>query len=139
MRRGGRIIVDGADARSAIRLTTYVLVVVGIINGISAVVGRRERWDTSAFDTAMAFPGAPESWGAMILLSALIALLGLVGHWRAPLVGGMFMCGVWCIFFGISVFVDFLHSDDVALADSVVYLALSVVYLNKAAMYWRAK
>lgn len=129
-----------ADIRSSEHGTTILLILFGMVLGLVTVLGGEKRWSAPAFEAALSVPGAPESWG-WVLLAASAATL--YGYWNSRGIGlylltfGMFLMGLWFLFFGIAFLVQFIDNNTVSANGPLISTLLAILYIQRSVMYWR--
>ena len=96
------LVVDPHLAQWAVRTVTTTFAIMGSLLGIAIIVGGPERFSGISYTVALQLPGAPWSWGAIILACGLTTLTGVfVG--RPGIAGiGMMLAGCWCLAFAIA-------------------------------------
>lgn len=139
-----------SDIRSLEHATSVLLIAFGIVLGIITVVSNARRWSAPAYHIALEVPGAPASWGLTLLVIGLIAAYGywnshkfaVVGNKEIrygfyALTGGLFLMGIWCLFLGITFFLQFMGNNTVSADGALVTVLLTILYIQRAVMYWR--
>lgn len=141
-----------ADIRSSEHGTTVLLLILGVTLGLATILGHEGRWAAPSFRTALAVPGAPESWGWTLLAMSIIAVFGYCNSDRYigcgeseieigffALVSGMFLMGLWYIFFGIAFLSEFIQNDGESLNGPLINGTLAILCIQRAVMYWRGR
>lgn len=135
-----------ADIRSSEHGTTIVLILFGVVLGLLTILGRAQRWSAPAYKTALEVPGAPESWGWTLLVLSIAAAVGywyshsFVGGFRYGLyllTAGLFLMGMWCLFFGIAFLMQFAGNNTVSANGALINTVLAILYIQRSVMYWR--
>lgn len=135
-----------ADIRTSEHGTTILIISFGIALGLITIIGHAQRWSAPAYKVALEVPGAPESWGWTMLILGLVTFLGywkshiIIGDFRAGLymlTAGLFMMGMWCLFFGIAFLLQFVGNNTVSANGALINTVLAILYIQRAVMYWR--
>lgn len=58
--------------RAAADIIGWVLAVFAVLVGLLILLGGPERWQAAAYKTAMELPGAPATWGWIILFAGVL-------------------------------------------------------------------
>lgn len=113
--------------------------VYAILQGLFIIIGGGDRWQSPAFATAMAVPGAPESWGAVICLAGSLALAGTF-HPRPLMTStGLGIIAVWSFFFTVSLLAVLIHNPTGATTGVFVYSYGAITATVLAVAYWRSR
>lgn len=135
-----------ADIRTSEHGTVVLLIIFGIALGFVTIAGHAQRWSAPAYQVALEVPGAPESWGWALFVTSIVALFGYynshvtIGAVRFGfycLTVGLFMMGIWCLFFGVAFLLQFIGNNTVSANGALINAVLSILYIQRAVMYWR--
>jgi hypothetical protein len=86
-------------AINVVTATTRLMATFAAFQGLFIILGHKERWGSPALKTALQFPGAPESWGAVLMVCGLMALAGSLTRRWWLIRAGMLGIAIWCFFF----------------------------------------
>ncbi|AEQ20913.1 putative integral membrane protein [Rhodococcus phage E3] len=135
-------IVRQAAAERAMRDPSPLTIFMGLFAvalGAAVVLGRREAWIGPEYTAALYVPGAPESWGWLLLLLGVVVIVGKYAFNRSSIVLliGLGGCGVWHVSMMTSFIVSASTVPDVGLTQCVIHLFLAVLYFYRLAVYRR--
>lgn len=121
---------DGSPPEFAIKHAAYehglnlvvrVLTAYCLIQGVAIIVGGEERFHGVSYRFALGTPGAPVSWGAILLLAGItIALAKATDHCTIAAFG-FGIAGLWNTFFAIAFLRAALENPDANLTAMWVY------------------
>lgn len=131
--------VHPEDAQEDVRLSTILLSLFAVVTGIGTLVGGEGRWADDIYEFALTIPGSPESWGIPILLSGTLALFSYFSVMPRLLALGLFLCGIWFLFIGISFALAFFRSTEVSFMATGMAWMFAVLYLQKAWVQWAGR
>lgn len=144
--------VGDADLRSSEHGTVIVLMVLSFSLGFVTIIGHAQRWVAPAYEVALQVPGAPESWGWALIILSWIASLGYwhseftfdvgkhcVALGKLALIVGMFLVGMWFLFFGLSFLLQFIQNSTVSANGALINFIISILYIQRSVMYWRGE
>lgn len=112
-----------------------LLATFAILQGLNITFGGARRWGTDAFVIAMLVPGAPPTWGVVLLILGIIALVGSLKARFTPVVIGMLGGSVWCGFFALSFAISTLRNENAATTGVWAYGAFAVLFALIAVAY----
>jgi hypothetical protein len=126
--------LDPIAALWAVQALSRLLATAGFVLGLNVVI--RPAWDSNEiYATALMLPGAPPSWGWMILaLSFIIAF----GQWRRKpscTAAGHFGAAIWAFFFALSIAKTFWDTPTIPTGGIVTYCTIAVTHLVIAFTY----
>lgn len=114
------------------------LAFLAIIAGLNIVLTGHDRWSTPEYTSALAVPGAPATWGYLLMLTGLLALYGsLRGKYRWLLLGHAGV-GFWGIFFSFSFAKAATSGNTIPNGGFFVYLGLAFAAIAVAMAYWKS-
>lgn len=87
------------QALHVVEATTRLIATFALLQGVFIILGHKERWASPAFATALSFPGAPESWGGVLIACGATALTGSLMRKCLVIQCGMVGIAIWCFFF----------------------------------------
>lgn len=70
-----------------------------LVQGTSILIGGPERFGAPGYSIALIAPGAPWSWGVVLILSGLIMVCGVVKRHSRTVAVGAFTAAAWSMFF----------------------------------------
>lgn len=114
------------------------ILTIGIILGFLIIVGGQERWSSPSFESAMAYPYAPESWGWVLGGSSLVGLFGSLTTRLRIVSVTLFITAIWSLFFGISFIKTAAGNPFAATTGIPVYLGMAVACIILAEVHWRS-
>jgi hypothetical protein len=126
-------------ARWMLQAITRLIGTYAILQGIVIIIGGRERWSGKSFAVALTVPGAPATWGVVLMLCGLLTLLGtfvrvrLAGP-RVALVGTMGIAA-WCLFFAASLLLTALADHRASTTGIGTYLLFAILAAILAVAY----
>lgn len=85
-------------------ITSMLIRVIGfwaVLNGSLICLGGASRWGSPAYNVVEQVPGAPETWGVVIILAGLCTLVGSYTkkYWLKNI--GLMGTATYCLFFSI--------------------------------------
>lgn len=89
-------------AQFAVQLAGRVLSWFAILQGSFIIFGGLDRWSSPSFAAALLLPGSPPSWGIILVILGLSALVGSHMARLRPVIFGMFGGAAWCAFFAMA-------------------------------------
>ncbi|QHB37322.1 hypothetical protein I5G58_gp020 [Mycobacterium phage BirdsNest] len=118
---------------------TVLLGLIPTAYGVLTWVYGTELWnDSPIYQTALMTPGAPQSWGAaMIIVGALVVTSGWRSHQRCLLITTLLAARLMATFMSMFVTEFIQHTDrEGAAAPAMVYAVLSMLFLARARLAW---
>ncbi|WP_280224913.1 hypothetical protein [Nocardia farcinica] len=120
--------IDPAVARSFTRLTALAFLAFGAVHGLLTVLGGQARWSAPAYEVALQIPGAPESWGAVLLAASLLGLIGCAARLLPVIMAGFAGCAVWATCFALCVGIVAARNPGVGWGGVVTWTFLAIMY-----------
>lgn len=135
-------IVRKAAAERAMRDPSPLTAIMGVFAlalGVVIVLGRREAWSGAEYTAALYVPGAPESWGWLLMALGALVLVGKFAFNRNqwPLLIGLGGCGFWHISMAVSFIISASTVPDVGLTQVVIHGFIAILYLYRLAVHYR--
>lgn len=121
--------------RFAVRIMTGYC----FVQGISIILGGDERFANSSYSYALQIPGAPWSWGAMLIGCGVLSQIGMLTKNDTVTAAGMCLAAFWSIFFAL-VFaraaISIPEANYTAMwvygKDGILFLTAGIVYYSTA-------
>lgn len=126
-------------AQVAVQMTARLLATFAVIEGLVIIVGGRARWSDLGHQVALAVPGAPATWGVFLLIAGLVAFAGSLLDKMHVAAIGMFLGGVWSIFFALAFAWAATIYDGATNTAAWTYGALGVMYMLIAMAYHQSR
>lgn len=111
------------------RMSSYIFAVYAMIQGFLIVIGGAERFSASGYNVSMLVPGAPATWGWVILLCGVLAFIGIRNRMYRLASLGMFSAGSWSMGFAITFLISSVQYPDANLTAFAVYTKDAVLFL----------
>lgn len=134
-----RPMVHPEDAQEDVRLTTVLLGLFAVVVGVGTLMGGEGRWADDIYQFALTIPGSPESWGIPILVTGVLTVLSYIVGAPKCLALGLFLCGTWFAFIGISFAMAFFDSTAVSFMATAMAWMFSLLYAQKAWVQWAGR
>lgn len=115
-------------------LATYA-----ILQGLFIVIGGAARWSGKSLATALAFPGAPASWGLILFALGVIALACTFRPRMRAVAASLFAIAVWDLFFAVSLLITLLQEPTAPTTGFFVYGHQAVLACVLAVTYVRSR
>lgn len=118
--------------------TTMMLGVFAAVLGLSILIGHGQAWVGPEYTGARKVPGAPESWGLILLAAGLGVIVSkrLLKHTVWPLLLSLFVSGVWFMSFGMTLLSTFLWDQGVGLTPAITNIFVASLFLFRCAIYY---
>ncbi len=81
---------------------TRILGAFACIQGLNIILGGKDRWTGQGYAVALLLPGAPPSWGVILLATGLISIMGSVIKKNTVAMAGLYLSAIWSAFFSLS-------------------------------------
>jgi hypothetical protein len=117
-----------AVALAFARLTALALLVFGTAYGAITIVGGAARWSSPAYEVALQVPGAPESWGAVLLGSALMGAVGFAARALPVIMIGFAGCAAWAGCFAFCIALVAARNPGVGWGGVAIWAFLAFMY-----------
>ena len=85
-----------------VQALTRLLATYSVALGVLILLGGRARWSGPSYVTALMLPGAPASWGVVLLIVGVLTIWGTFRVKLATVMLGCYSIAVWCFFFGMA-------------------------------------
>ncbi|QGH75266.1 membrane protein [Mycobacterium phage Quesadilla] len=124
------------------QVVTVLLAIIPTAYGVLTWVYGVELWnDSSIYQTALEAPGAPQSWGAaMVILGVLTAISGWRAHNRCLMITTGLTALLLAMFMAMFLTEFIQHTDrEGALAPAMIYAVLSMCFLARSRMAWSSQ
>lgn len=124
--------------RAAADIIGWVLAVFAVLVGLLILLGGPERWQAAAYKTAMELPGAPATWGWIILFAGVLLTFGNLVVSRQSIIVSCGVAALWCTFFAITFGAQlFRDPEGVGNLGPAVWGFIAIIYLLHAAAHSR--
>lgn len=125
------------DARWALKALSRLWLTVAVVLGVLIIVGGRDRWSSSSFQSALTYPYAPASWGVALLLIGVGGIIGSLFRRTRVTSAALFGMSVWSVFFAMS-FISTAATNPLAATTGIpMYLGAAVTSSVIAVAAWR--
>ena len=111
------------------RMAALVFSVYALVQGTMIVFGRDERFSAPGYMVANSFPGAPDIWGAWMIIAGSLAFYGVKTRSYRVAWLGMGLSGIWSILFGGAFLASAIQSPNANLTAIAVYGKDAVIFL----------
>lgn len=122
-------------AQWAVIQGSRLLTLFAILQGAAIVLTDAQRWSAPAYENAMLVPGAPPTWGWVLLGASIVALYGGLAHLYRFISTGFYVCGIWCIFFAVLFGKAFFENNNTSAMGLLVYGFLALMYVGLGEVY----
>lgn len=120
--------IHPGTARAFTRGVGLAMLLFAVVYGLVTIVGGDERWSSPAYASAMQVPGAPESWGAVLLGGGLLGLLGFAVRALPVVLVGFSVCAVWSACFALSIGLAAWTNPGVGWGGVVTWFFLGLIF-----------
>jgi hypothetical protein len=120
--------INPAVAQVFTRLTAVGLLAFGAVYGLIALVGGEGRWSEPAYEVALQVPGAPESWGVVLLGSALLAMIGVAVRALPVIMVGLAGCAAWAACFALCLGIVAYRNPGVGFGGVAIWVFFAFMY-----------
>ena len=122
----------------AIQALSRLLATAGVLLGLNIII--RPGWDGNAlYTTALQVPGAPPTWGVVILILAGNIAIGQILRKPTCTALGHFGASVWSLFFALSIVKTFFAIPTVPTGGIITYATLAIMHLVIGAVYFGSR
>jgi hypothetical protein len=122
----------------AVQALSRLLATAGVLLGLNVIF--RPAWtDGGIYHTALMLPGAPPSWGWLILVCSANIAVGQVTRKMTCTAVGHFAAAVWATFFGLSILKSFLAYPTIPTGGVVTYMTIAIAHLVIGAAYFGSR
>lgn len=122
-------------AQWAVLQAARVMCLFAILQGLNIIFSDIDRWGADSFVYVMAVPGAPPTWGYVLVFGGALATVGGIFGKFWIITAGCWVCCTWSLFFS-SVFLKAAIDD--AQASSlgfITYLGIALLFAGLAAVF----
>jgi hypothetical protein len=122
----------------AVQALSRLLATAGVLLGLNVII--RPAWtDGGIYATALMLPGAPPSWGWIILVCSANIAVGQFLRKTTCTAMGHFAAAVWSMFFGLSILKSFLDYPTVPTGGVITYGTIALTHLLIGAAYFQSR
>lgn len=131
--------LDATASKILVQMLARALALYGVVQGVGILLGGSGRWDgVPALELALAVPGAPPTWGVVILVLGVACMVGTyrsvrVTKWACYGIGG------WGVFFALSLIPVVLTEPHAATTGPPVYFLQAFVATAIGVAYRQAR
>lgn len=111
----------------------------GVVIGLFIIAGGAARWQGPSYASALAYPGAPESWGYVALITGVIGLLGSLQARMILVAWSLYLLAAWALFFAISVGSAAYGNPNAGTTGVAVYLYVALVGIVVGVAHHRSR
>lgn len=119
---------------TAMRLSGFIMASYAIFQGVLIILGGPARFSQVGYVTALLIPGAPASWGLVLLIGGILAFVGLKNRKYMIGAAGMAVCGVWSFAFGGAFLISAIQHSDANLTAMAAYGKDGVLFILMASV-----
>jgi len=101
------LVIDPRIAQWTVQAFARLLATYAIVNGVHIILSGASRFSAISYETAMRVPGAPTSWGVILVIAGVIALFGTLTFRPSVACVGLWIGGVWSMFFAVTFIASF--------------------------------
>lgn len=130
--------LDPDLSRWVVQALTRLLASYAIVQGFVIIIGGPRRWGSPTLAVAMQVPGAPATWGIVLMVFGAFALLGTFTVQLRLVAWSIGLVGAWCMFFSVSQLIVVSHDQRAGTTGVGTYATLAVVALVLAVAYRKA-
>lgn len=127
--------LDARLAQWGVQAGARTLATFAAIQGLNILVSPRARWEGPSFSTALSMPGAPPSWGVVIIAAGLLMLTGSLLGRLVPVIIGSWISATWCTFFAFSFAKAALDVETAGTTGFFAYAGFAVLFMGVATIY----
>jgi hypothetical protein len=117
-----------AVALAFTRLTSLAALSLAAAYGLITMLGGAARWSSPAYEVALQVPGAPESWGAVLLGSALMGAVGFATRALPVVMIGFAGCAAWAGCFAFCIAIVAARNPGVGWGGVAIWAFLAFMY-----------
>lgn len=126
-------------AQWAVQALGRLLLTAMTIEGVLILQGGVERWMTPTYEFARRLPGAPESWGAVIVAVGAFGLAASLNGRNSVTAVCHMLASAWCSFFAVSVLLAAATFPNVSRIPMVNFTSLAVAFAVLGVIYWQSR
>ena len=129
------LVIDPRIAQWTVQAFARLLATYGIANGVHIILSGSSRFTALSYETAMRVPGAPTSWGVVLVVAGLLTLFGSLTLRPRLAFAGLWIGGVWSLFFAVTFVVSYLKHPGGNPTGMWAYGLLCCLYYIASAAY----
>lgn len=130
--------LDARLSQWIVQSLARLLATYAIFQGLFIIVGGADRWRGASLTTALAFPGAPASWGVILLACGVLTLAATFRPRMRVVSWALFAIAVWDLFFALSLLATLLRYPEAPTTGVFVYGHQAVLACFLAFAYRRS-
>lgn len=109
------------------------------VQGALILIGGRARWSSPGYVTALMVPGAPSSWGLVLLVVGTLTLVATFRVLMRTAAAGLALMGFWCFFFALSGAITAIKNPLAGTTGTPTYGCLGVACVVLGIAYWQGR
>lgn len=130
--------LDVSIAQWAIQALARWMLTVGVLLGAFIIVGGDLRFTGAAYETALRYPYAPQSWGVAAGLIGVVGIAAsLFGRLKVTAVA-LLLLAAWCLFFAHSFYQTATESSVSGTTGIPVYVGVAVTSAVLGVVHWKS-
>lgn len=126
-------------AQWAILQATRILHVFAILQGLNILLSDPARWSSDSFIHALAVPGAPPTWGYVLLFGGVLATYGGIFSRLWALEAGSYICSAWSFFFGLVFMTAALNDAEASSLGALTYATFGIMFAGIAIVFKQSR
>lgn len=130
--------LDVMIAQWAIQALARLMLTIGFALGLLIVIGGDLRFTGAAYETALRYPYAPESWGIIVgTLGAVGIIASLLGRLKIT-AAALYLLAAWCLFFAHSFYRTATINPVSGTTGIPVYIGVAVASAVLGVVHWKS-
>ena len=123
----------------AIQALARLFATYSIVQGALVLIGGRARWSSPGYVTALLVPGAPATWGWVLLVVGAATLLGTFRVLMRTTSAGLYLMALWCFFFALTGLKTAVDNPLSGTTGIPTYTAFGVACAVLGFVYWQGR
>lgn len=128
--------LDPHIAQWVVRLWTAFGAVYALFIGVSILLGGQNRFAAPAYQIALKVPGAPWTWGVIILVSGIVLSVGIMLGKTRITAAGAFLAMFWSLMFSVPFAVALVKTETANGTGVWSYLYIAVGFMLTAGAHY---
>jgi hypothetical protein len=130
------LVLDPHVAQWAVRFIARVGGLYAVVIGLGILFGGRTRFAAPAYQVALHVPGAPWSWGVLVLVSGLTITAGTLIAKPRVTAAGAFLGTIWALMFSAPFALALIRTETANSTGVWSYLFIAVVFMVIAGVHY---